>query len=143
LDKKASQIIGFVGIIFSLFAGFYALVMKDLAENVRFLLYYSDWKIVILLAIFLLALSVFCCIKTLHVRTFYDAPDTMVLINDYAKAERDVPTILRDVGTEISRAVEDNKKINDDKADFVKYSTISFASGMLLIMLFIGGLITV
>lgn len=143
MDKKASQIIGFVGIIFSLFAGFYALVMKDLAENVRFLLYYSDWKIVILLAIFLLALSVFCCIKTLHVRTFYDAPDTMVLINDYAKAERDVPTILRDVGTEISRAVEDNKKINDDKADFVKYSTISFASGMLLIMLFIGGLITV
>jgi len=143
LDKKASQIIGFVGIIFSLFAGFYALVMKDLAENVRFLLYYSDWKIVILLAIFLLALSVFCCIKTLHVRTFYDAPDTVVLINDYAKAERDVPTILRDVGTEISRAVEDNKKINDGKADFVKYSTISFASGMLLIMLFIGGLIIV
>jgi len=126
-----------------LFAGFYALVMKDLAENVRFLLYYSDWKIVILLAIFLLALSVFCCIKTLHVRTFYDAPDTVVLINDYAKAERDVPTILRDVGTEISRAVEDNKKINDGKADFVKYSTISFASGMLLIMLFIGGLIIV
>jgi len=77
----------------------------------------------------------------MHVKRFFDVPATDVLINEYAKAEKDIPTILRDVGTEISNAVIDNQKINDYKADFVKYSVISFAFGMFLIMVFIAGLL--
>jgi hypothetical protein len=143
LDKKASQIIGFVGIIFSLFVGFYALIIKEMAGNEKIVVYYSSWRILVILAIFTLALSIICSVKTLYVKRFFDAPDTEILINDYAKAEKDIPTILRDVGTEISNAVVDNKNTNDYKAEFLKYSMASFAFGMVLIMLFIAGLLIV
>lgn len=141
LDKKASQIIGFVGIIFSLFVGFYAFLIKELAGNEKVLFFYSNWRIILVIGIFSLALSILCSLKTMHVKRFFDVPATDVLINEYAKAEKDIPTILRDVGTEISNAVIDNQKINDYKADFMKYSVISFAFGMFLIMVFIAGLL--
>ena len=141
LDKKASQIIGFVGIIFSLFVGFYAFLIKELTVDEKVLIFYSNWRIILVIGIFCLALSILCSLKTMHVKRFFDVPATDVLINEYAKAEKDIPTILRDVGTEISNAVIDNQKINDYKADFVKYSVISFAFGMFLIMVFIAGLL--
>lgn len=132
-----------MGIIFSLFVGFYAFLIKEFAGDEKVLIFYSNLRIFLVIGIFSLALSILCSLKTMHIKRFFDAPATDVLINEYAKAEKDIPTILRDVGTEISNAVIDNQKINDYKADFVKYSLISFAFGMFLIMVFIAGLLII
>ena len=142
LDEKASKTILFVGIILGLVSTLVGIFMQDLGVQEDAYIVFMNSRLLLILGILLFAASIICSIKAYYVKTLDDVPETSHLISEYAKDESiSCNSLLRTIGTEISNSIEDNVKIIDEKAQFVKYSLILFGIGMILVVLFVCGLL--
>ncbi len=143
LDSKASNIVGFVGIIIGLLMSVISFFFGTLAENSLLLEYYTTYRILLLFSILLLLGAIVTSIHAFFIRDYQIVPSTKVLIENYAKQERDITTILRIVSQEMSDVLYDNKIIIDNKAKSIKISLIMFVSGMGFVVLFMIGLLMI
>lgn len=141
LDNKASNIIGYVGLIVGLLVTVISFIFGDLSENEVLIKYYSSYRILLLFGILFLLGSIVASINAYFVREYQIVPATKALIENYAKQDRDITTILRLVSQEMSDVLNDNKQIIDEKAKSIKISLTLFAIGMGLIVLFVIGLL--
>lgn len=122
LDSKASNIIGYVGLIIGLLVTVISFIFGDLSQNEEIIKYYSSYRIILLFGILFLLGSIVVSIHAYFVREYQIVPSTKALIENYAKEDRDITTILRLVSQEMSDVLYDNKKIIDDKAKSIKMS---------------------
>jgi di/tricarboxylate transporter len=139
LDNKASGVVGFAGIIIGLIGG-----LISFSQNSPIFFYYQSFRVILLLGILALAGSIFFCIFAYSTKIYKIVPNTSWLIEKYAKdKDKNKSDIIQVVGKEISETIKINIKINDGKAEFVKYGLILFALGMAMIVIFICGLLIV
>lgn len=143
LDTKASNLIGFVGIIIGLIGTTISFIFDKIYNNPKILMYYGSFRVILLLGVILLTLSILCSLIAYFVKQYEIVPETKHLIENYAKENKDFLTVLRVVGQEMSNVIITNTEIDDDKANWIKYSQIAFGFGMGLVVLFICGLIII
>ncbi|MGV8087662.1 MAG: hypothetical protein ACP5NU_01210 [Methanomicrobiales archaeon] len=143
LDSKASNIIGYVGLIIGLLVTVISFIFGDLAKNEVIIKYYSSYRILLLFGIIFLLGSIIASIHAYFVREYQIVPSTKTLIENYAKEDRDITTTLRRVSQEMSDVLYDNKQIIDEKAKSIKISLTLFAIGIGLIVLFVIGLLMI
>jgi len=143
LDSKASSMIGFAGIIIGLLATLISFIFDQLSLNSKLFAYYSSYRVILLAGIIVLALSIISSLFAYFVKPYEIVPENNHLIEEYAKKDRDICTILRITAQGISDAINKNKVIDDEKAKWVKYSLILFGIGMGLVVLFVCGLLMI
>ena len=143
LDTKASHLIGFVGIIIGLLGTTISFIYDKIYTDPKVLIYYQSYRLMLLIGIILLALSILSSLFAYFIKQYEIVPETHHLIEEYAKKDRDLLSILRIVAGEMSETIKKNAEIDDDKANWIKYSQIAFGIGMGLIVLFICGLVII
>ena len=144
LDNKASGIIGFAGIIIGLLGTLISFLLEKLSQNSPIFVYYQSFRVILLLGIIGLAGSILFCIFAFSIKTYVLVPRTSMLIEKYAKNEnKNKLEVLQVVGTQISDAITDNSRTDDDKAKFVKYGLYLFAFGMVMTVIFVCGLLMI
>jgi len=120
LDNKATQLIGFVGIISSMvtiLGGTYLNIPNIREWNLDSMILLSP-IIVFVLALILFFSSFAFVLKALQIKEFTYVPDAFKLIGAYASSDKE--TILRDLSDDYAIAISDNRKVNDRKADDIK-----------------------
>lgn len=146
LDGKASSIIGFVGIILSLEAGLGGFLLKEVSKNSGC---YALLCLLFLLSIVLLMGSILSGLRAYYVKTWIAVPDPEHLIEGYTKGntkeniKKERINILTTVYNELTGAINENKKANDEKVKFIKGSFIFFVLGIGMTIIFISGLLLV
>jgi hypothetical protein len=143
LDSKASNLIGFVGIIIGLIGTTISFIFDKVYSNCNLFLYYTSFRVLLVVGVILLTIAIFCSLIAYFIRQYNIVPDTKHLIENYAKKDEDYLTILRVVAQEMSNSIITNSEIDEEKAKWIKYSQIFFGLGMSLIILFICGLLMI
>lgn len=143
LDIKASSIIGYVGLIIGLLVTVISFILGDMSTNEVLVKYYSSYRMMLLFGILFLLGSIIASIHAYFVREYQIVPSTKALIENYAKKDQDIITILRLVSQEMSDVLYDNKQIIDAKAKSIKISLTLFTVGIGLIVLFVIGLLMI
>lgn len=133
IESKATNIVGFVGIIFGLvsISGTY-LINQTKEGNVLVvsIVLYS-------FTLVLLIVTIIFGLKTLYVRTRTVVPNPRDVQNDYIENVENMDGIIEKLQDSFVNATEKNYKINSNNADFLIYSFISFALGIFMALLFI------
>lgn len=134
IENKATNIVGFVGIIFGLLSntGVYLLQQRASAGS---LYIYSLWFFVFSLIFFII--TMFLSLSALYVTKWRRIPETKYLIENYAEKGVEIEETLKDLYLEYSDGVGKNVKKNDVKAKCLRYSFISFGMGILLTAFFV------
>ncbi|MFA4859250.1 hypothetical protein [Methanoregula sp.] len=143
LDNKASNLIGFVGIIIGLLGTTISFIFDKIYKDPKIFLYYTNFRAILLIGIIFLTVSIICSLIAFFIKQYEIVPETDHLIKNYAKKDENYLTVLRIVAQEMSNTIVKNKDIDDDKAKWIKYSQIAFGAGMGLIIVFICGLLTI
>lgn len=140
LDGKASNVIGFIGIILSLYAGLGSFLLDKIRTN-EFYIYFF---VIFLVGIILLMCSILYGLKTYNIKEWTVVPNPDYLIEHYAKKE-DINrlVILENVTVEFSKAVIHNKEINDRKAKFITHGFIFLGLGITMVILFVSCLLLI
>lgn len=139
-DQKASNIIGFVGIILSLQVGMVIYLLGEIERDCKLFLPIS---IVILLIIIFLIFSILCSLKAYQIKKWEIVPDTEYLIEEYAIKDRKRLDVLRILSAEISVAIKHNEELNAEKAKFIRYSLQFFVLGVGMIAIFLCSLLLI
>lgn len=134
LDGKSHNIIGYVGIIIGLQSAIGTILLKDAPRN-NYL--FACANIFFVLGLLLLFLSMSYGLKAWNVKLFYFIPDSKYFIENYGKTGKNVVTIYRNVGTEMSNSTVENESINDKKVEFIKKSLILLIFGMVMNFIFL------
>ena len=79
--------------------------------------------------------SILCALKAYNLQKWKVVPEPKHLIVEYAKKNRNKIDILRIITWEICSAIYENKKENDNKVYFVKYSFLFLVFGIGFIVL--------
>lgn len=140
LDRKASGIIGFVGIILSLQAGLGGFLLKEVPRTYEF---YVPLCTLFLSGIILLMCSILCGLGAYNIKLFKVVPETGHLIEEYAKKDRSRINILRIYSQEFSKAVIENEAKNNKKAEFIKIGFLFLILGIFFVILFVSVLLLV
>jgi hypothetical protein len=140
LDGKATNIIGFVGIIVSLHVGLGGFLLKEIPKTNE---YYFYLYVLFLLGIIFLMCSILYALKAYYMKTWIAIPDTEILIEKYAKKDRSKIDIVRIVSQEISDAVKENKIKNDDKSVSIKDSFRFLVFGIGMNIIFVWGFLLI
>jgi hypothetical protein len=138
LDRKASSIIGFVGIIVSLQAGLGGFLLKEVPRTYEF---YVPLCTLFLSDIILLMCSIICGLGASNIRFFRAVPETRHLIEEYGKKDRSTIIILRTYSQEFSKAVIINEAKNNNKAKFIKVGLVFLILGIFFVFLFVSVLL--
>ncbi len=126
LDDKASNIIGFVGIMTGVVSGLGAYVLKTTNFIATTLFFVA---LMLLIFSFILGLAAYRTMK------FTLVPDAYFLIGFYEKKEKE--RILRDLGDNYAIATEKNMMLNDKKAIYIKRAMYVLFIAILLISFFV------
>jgi len=113
LDDKASNIIGFVGILTSLISGFGILQLKFPTNRVEIV----EFSMFVLSLVFLF-LSLIFGLNAYATRKFTITPDAIFLVGKYEDKEK--KHIIRDLCDNYAVSIEDNRKLNDRKVANIK-----------------------
>lgn len=139
LDQKASNIIGFVGIMVSLLLG---LGTPRLMESVTSNNIYFNSNIFFVLGIFSLLCSIFCSLIAYYTREWDIGLDTEYFIKEYGEKGIDSINILKNLSKKINKSLIDVKDKNDNKVKFINYSFIFLIIGIFMVAIsFFGSLI--
>jgi len=139
LDKKASQIIIFSGIVISLYAGVGSFLLKDMPKDSAFNLdisYYTILLSIFFIGTVLLISSIICALRAYDLRAWSLAPDPQRLIDEYGKTHSSKSKILKVVSGTIADTIEDNKDKVDDKVKFVKRAFRFLLLGLITYIVF-------
>jgi hypothetical protein len=126
LDDKASNIMGFVGIITGLLSGLGAYVLKT-TNHVAASLF--------VLALLLLILSFVYALAAYRVKKFTIVPDVYYLIGFYENKQK--KRILRDLNDNYAVAIEENAKLNDQKAMDTKNAVDVLFIAIIMLLFFV------
>ncbi len=144
LDKKASGIIGFAGIIIGLLGTLISFLLEKLVQGSSLLIYYNSFRVILLFGILFLAAAIILCCYAYSIKVYTIVPKTDMLIEKYASDKnKNKCSIIRIVGQEISHGIQKNSAINDEKAKCITYGLRLYAFGMALTVLFFIGLLMV
>jgi hypothetical protein len=134
IESKATNIVGFVGIIFGLLSstGIY-LLEKRAINGVLYL--DSLWFYLFSLIFFII--TIFLSISALYLKKWARTPETKYLLENYVEKGVEIETTLENLYWEFSKGVFENSAKNDVKATYLRYSFISFGMGILLTAFFI------
>ena len=130
LDDKASNIIGFVGIITGLIStiGGFLLGMPQTPFEIFAAVLFFD-------VLILLVISFVCGLAAYHIKKFTVVPDAYFLIGAYEKEDKE--RVLRDLNDNYAVAIEENLKLNDKKVEYVKSAMYALFVGILLVPFFV------
>jgi hypothetical protein len=129
LDDKASNIMGFVGIVTGLVSGLGALTLQvptNLIEGIATALLF--------LAIAALICAFFFSLQGYRIKEFTVVPNAYFLIGAYEGKGKD--RIIRDLNDNYAVAIEDNMALNDQKATWIKRAMYALLASVFLIALF-------
>ncbi len=140
LDGKASNIVGFVGIIITLQAGLGIFLLKEIPKTFEF---YFIFSVLFLSSIIFLICSILCGLKACYIKKWGVVPDPEHLIEKYAKEDRNRIDILRIVSQEISDTVKKNETANEDKATFIRYGFMFLVLGIAMVIMFMCGILLI
>jgi hypothetical protein len=135
LDDKASYLIGFVGVIATLFTGFGSsyLTLPPIEElNMHLLLQLSPIISFVAVLIFLFASFVFA-LKTLQIKEYVYVPNAYNLIGAYATATKQ--KILQDLTDDYAIAIEENIVMSNKKANSIKKAVLFLFVALFLLLL--------
>jgi len=129
LDDKASNVMGFVGIITGLVSGLGALALKvptNLTEVIATILFFLT--IAALICSFVFSLIGY------RIKKFIIVPDAYFLIGAYEGKHKE--RILRDLNDNYAVAIEENMTLNNRKVAHINRAMYALFLGILLIPLF-------
>ena len=133
LDSKASNIIGFIGVLAGIVSGFGAFTLKfptNTAEIIVLSLFIAS--LVFLFSSFIIGL------KAYFPKRFTVIPDPYFLIGKYENTKQE--QIIRNLSDNYAVAVEDNMMANDGKCTNIKHSVWFLFISIVLFALFALGL---
>jgi len=130
LDDKASNIIGFVGIITGLVSALGGLLLK-----IPQTLTMAIAAFLFVLGLILLFASFFLGLAAYRIRAFTVVPDAYFLIGAYEKTNKE--GILRDLNDNYAVAIEDNTLLNDKKVAHIKGAIYALFCGVLIIPFYV------
>ncbi|MDA0525444.1 hypothetical protein [Methanococcoides alaskense] len=133
IERKATNIVGFVGIIFSLvsIAGIFLLEQTFLGNVfIDSILYY-------LLSLIALILSIIFGLMVLYVKMRAIVPNPNIFKEYFIDKNIGTSDILRKISNDLVVAVNNNKKANDRNINLLIFSYITFIVGIILTGLFI------
>ena len=129
LDDKASNIIGFVGILASLISGFGIFQLRlptNFAEIVEFVIFAFSLGFLILSLIFGL--------RAYGTKKFTIIPNAYFLIGKYEDKEKE--RIIRDLCDNYAVSIEDNMNLNDKKVANIKIAMYSLFLAVVVFSIF-------
>lgn len=130
LDDKASNVMGFVGIITGLVSGLGALALKvptNLIEVTAAILFFLT--IIALICSFVFSLIGY------QIKRFTVVPDAYFLIGAYEGKDKE--RILRDLNDNYAVAIEENMTLNNRKVTHINRAMYALFLAILLIPLFV------
>lgn len=130
LDDKASNMIGFVGIIIGLVSALGGLLLGVPQTPIKICA-----TVLFFCVLILLVLSFIFGLAAYHVKKFTAVPDAYFLIGAYEKEDKE--RILRDLNDNYAVAIEENMKLNNQKVEYIKRVTYALFFGILLIPWFV------
>lgn len=137
IESKATNIVGFVGIIFGLVSISGTYLINQTKEGnvlvVSIVLY--SFTLVLLIATIIFGL------KTLYVRTRNHVPNPRDLQKDYFENIKSSDKIIIGLQESFVNATEYNSITNDNNANFLRYAFLSFVLGIFMTLLFIFSII--
>lgn len=150
LDKKASNVIIFSGIVISIFSGIVGILLKNLSETQGFYLYINSYlwlSLIFIIGTVLLICSIVYALRAYSLRKWTLAPDPQRLLDGYAKTNKSKSEILKSVSATIAQTITDNEKEVDDKVNSIKISFKLLQFGMVfyaawiicIVLIYIGG----
>lgn len=126
IDGKSANLIGFIGIILSLEAGFYIFILKNVVNINIF------YKLIFLFSMLFLLISFIFGIKVHYIKSWEIVPNPRYLIEEYAKKEKSKIDLIRVICNEMADSTINNKGRNDEKIICMKYSYIFLLVGIIL-----------
>ena len=133
LDKKASNVIIFSGIVISIYSGIVGILLKNLSETQGFYLYINSYlwlSLIFIIGTVLLICSIIYALRAYNLRKWTLAPDPQELLDGYAKTNKSKSEILKSVSATIAQTITDNEKEVDNKISSVKKSFELFRCGI-------------
>jgi hypothetical protein len=134
IENKATNIVGFVGIIFGLLSSTGIYLLEQKATNG---VLYLDCFWFYLFSLIFFITTIFFSLSVLYLKKWKRIPETKFLIENYVKKGVESKIMLEDIYIEFSNGVIENSMKNDVKVDYLRYSFISFGMGILLTAFFI------
>jgi hypothetical protein len=138
IEHKASSIIGFVGIIFTLTIASLSTILVGADEITRDKVFYSSIysPIGIFLILLLMALSIYCGIRATYVKS-WEVPLANKFL-EYCKEEtKTEKQLLEAILDDYVDNTTDNSKTNDKMAEYLKVSFILFLVSLACLIGFI------
>jgi hypothetical protein len=140
IDQKASTIIGFIGLIVSLYAGLGSFFLEKFTNSHEFTYFY----LLFILGIVALMCSIICGLKALEIRDYEAVPDPKNLIDKYLKNnDKKKLEIIRVVTVELSNAFYVNKMEIDKRTKAIKNAYGFLILGVALVAIFVSSLLLI
>ena len=140
LDNKAAKIITFAGIIIGLFASVIGLPIREAASISALKTLYTQNCWILLVGLAFLTLSILTSVGAYFTRTLIDVPNTEHLINKYVLEGVAYRDMVGAIGKEVSKSIESNNGVLNQKVNLIKVSMVCFAVGMIAVVIFTGSL---
>ncbi len=131
LDNKASNLISFISISTSILLGTGAFSISSLAQNSINVINYVTVGYIIGTAS--LILSIFFGLLAFKVRRWSIVPNVKHLIEEYTKKDKPYDEVLKINAGEMAKSIEEMELQNNDKANHIHYSWLSFIIGLAIV----------
>jgi len=133
IESKATGIVGFVGVIFSLTIASFSTIISSPENTIQDQILIDTHLYIFILILVLMVLSIICGIIALNVKNWeYTALDKFIkFCNEGKKTKEDIYTKLTD---ENITNINKNCKLNDQIANWLKYSYYLFMVSVILLM---------
>jgi disulfide bond formation protein DsbB len=143
LDEKASRIIGFVGILITLYVGVSNFTLKNISKDDEINLYINIRPYYILLFIFLLGVISLLCslliaLRAYSIKKWLVNPNPNAFLNNYADCEsKSEVEILGTLSRTTANDIEQNETTNDERGRYITWAIYTLVSGIFLSVAFV------
>lgn len=143
LDEKASRIIGFVGILITLYVGVSNFTLRNISKTEAINLYINIKPYDILISIFLLGVisllcSLFIALRAYSLKNWQVNPEPNEFLNNYAANEnRSEVEILGTLSRTTANDIKQNETTNDERARDITWAIRTLIFGVLLSVVFV------
>lgn len=131
LDDKASSLLAFSGIIAGIYASIGAFVMENLKGNE----YYPVWSALFLISILIFVLSALFSMRAYQIRTWGAGPEVDKLYKLRNLDESRKRELLEELLGKYREDANVNRKVNTEKANWVKRAATALTLGIIWIFL--------
>lgn len=133
LESKATTIVGFVGIIFSLVSPTGINLLDKVKDSDSLLLSI----LLYVFGLFFLVSTLYCALICLYIKKWNAIPNAEYFMDNYVINNKNRSNILAKLSMELCHSIKESEKNNESKAQYLKFSILLFATGILASTLFI------